>query len=284
MKIAVLLATFNRREKTLTCLESLYNQEGLGNTSLEVFLTDDASSDGTAAAVKSSYPAVHVLHGTGSLFWAGGMRNSWSNALKSVADYYLLLNDDTILVKTAIADLLKYSSIEANTTPAICIGSTMDWHTGEISYGGKKLRSKNTIKSDTVFSKTQYVECDLGNANIMLVPGSVVEKIGILSDAFTHALADYDYTLRAKKAGFKVMVAPGVLGNCQDDHGKNWKSTNVPLKKRIEYLMSPKGLAYSEYLGFIREHFPLHLPSAFIKLWMKTLFPFVWDGLKKNNY
>ncbi len=283
MKIAVLLATFNRREKTLTCLDSLFNQDNLSDTQLDVFLTDDASSDNTAAAVKSKFPQVKIFAGTGSLFWAGGMRNSWTNALTAKPDYFLLLNDDTVLTKTAVADLLKYSTIDANRNagPAICIGSTVDWHTGEISYGGKKLRSKNNIKSDTVYSKTQYVECDLGNANIMLVPKQVVEKIGILSDAFTHVLADYDYTLRAKKAGFKVVVTPGILGNCLDDHGNNWKSGNVTLKDRIKYLKSPKGLAYSEYLGFIREHFPLHLPAAFFKLWMKTLFPFVWDTMKK---
>lgn len=283
MKIAVLLATFNRREKTLTCLDSLFNQDNLSDTQLDVFLTDDASSDNTAAAVKSKFPQVKIFAGTGSLFWAGGMRNSWTNALTAKPDYFLLLNDDTVLTKTAVADLLKYSTIDANRNAgsAICIGSTVDWHTGEISYGGKKLRSKNNIKSDTVYSKTQYVECDLGNANIMLVPKQVVEKIGILSDAFTHVLADYDYTLRAKKAGFKVVVTPGILGNCLDDHGNNWKSGNVTLKDRIKYLKSPKGLAYSEYLGFIREHFPLHLPAAFFKLWMKTLFPFVWDTMKK---
>ena len=282
MKIAVLLATFNRKDKTLSCLENLFRQENLAGTQLEVFLTDDASSDGTALAVKTNFPSVHVLQGTGLLFWAGGMRRSWNEALDSDPDYFLLLNDDTILTKTAIADLLKYSSHDStDTTPAICIGSTADWHTGEISYGGKKLRSTKNTRSDVVFSKTQYVECDLGNANIMLVPRPVVKKIGILSDAFTHVLADYDYTLRAKKAGFKVMVAPGILGNCQDDHGKNWKSTNVSLKERIRYLKSPKGLAYNEYLGFIKEHFPRYLPEAFFKLWMKTLFPFVWDTLKK---
>ncbi|MEO6000846.1 MAG: glycosyltransferase family 2 protein [Chitinophagaceae bacterium] len=282
MKIAVLLATYNRKDKTLSCLENLLKQENLADTHLEIFLTDDASSDGTAVAVKTSFPSVNIFNGTGSLFWAGGMRNSWKKALGSDPDYFLLLNDDTILTKTAIADLLKYSSMDITyTTPAICIGSTADWYTGEISYGGKKLRSKKNTKSDVVFSKTQYVECDLGNANIMLVPNSVVKKIGMLSDAFTHVLADYDYTLRAKKAGFKVMVAPGILGNCQDDHGKNWKSTNVSLKERIRYLKSPKGLAYSEYLGFIKEHFPRYLPEAFFKLWMKTLFPFVWDTLKK---
>ncbi|MEJ7769100.1 MAG: glycosyltransferase family 2 protein [Chitinophagaceae bacterium] len=282
MKIAVLLATFNRKEKTITCLESLNRQALAEGVHLEVFLTDDASSDGTAETVGKNFKNVNIFNGTGSLFWAGGMRNSWSQALSYNPDSYLLLNDDTVLTKNAVSDLLKCSTQQAKngTSPAICIGSTVDMQSGEISYGGKKLRSKIRIASDTVFSETESLECDLGNANIMLVPKQVVEKIGILSTAFTHCLADYDYTLRAKKAGFQVIVSPGILGHCIDDHGKNWKSSNVTLKERIRYLKSPKGLAYKEYLHFIREHFPLHLPSAFFKLWLKTLFPFVWDKLK----
>jgi len=283
MKIAVLLATYNRKEKTIGCLTSLFAQHIPEHINLEVFLTDDASSDGTAASVKTGFPQVKLFSGSGSLFWAGGMRNSWTQALSSNADFYLLLNDDTLMTDTAITDLLKYTAEGENKsgTPAICIGSTVDQSTGEISYGGKKLRSKNRIHSDVVYSNTEYLDCDLGNANIMLVPAAVVKKIGILSSSFTHSLADYDYTLRAKKAGFKVLVVPGILGHCVDDHGNNWKSANVSLRERVRYLKSPKGLAYSEYLGFIREHFPLHLPSAFFKLWLKTLFPFVWDTLKK---
>jgi GT2 family glycosyltransferase len=283
MKIAVLLATYNRKEKTISCLTSLFAQQIPENVNLEVYLTDDASSDGTAEAVKTNFPQVKLFAGSGSLFWAGGMRNSWTQALTANADFYLLLNDDTLLAGNAISELLKYSAAgnDNSRTAAICIGSTVDQSTGEISYGGKKLRSKTRIHSDVVYSNTEYLDCDLGNANIMLVPGEIVKKIGILSNSFTHSLADYDYTLRAKKAGFKVLVVPGILGHCVDDHGNNWKSANVSLKERIRYLKSPKGLAYSEYLGFIREHFPLHLPSAFFKLWMKTLFPFVWDTLKK---
>lgn len=283
MKIAALLATYNRKAKTLTCLESLSRQDLPKSTRIEVFLTDDASSDGTSEAVRANFPHVNIFNGSGSLFWAGGMRNSWGEALAHQPDYYLLLNDDTVLTADAVSELIKHCAGETigDISPPICIGSTMDVQTGEISYGGKKLRSKIRIANDNVFSKTESVECDLGNANIMLVPKQVVAKIGILSKAFTHGLADYDYTLRAKKAGFKVIVVPGVLGHCIDDHGRNWKSNNVTLKERIRYLKSPKGLAYKEYLNFIREHFPLHLPSAFFKLWMKTLFPFVWDHFKK---
>ncbi|MBB1286132.1 glycosyltransferase family 2 protein [Flavisolibacter sp. BT320] len=279
MRIAVLLTTFNRKEKTLTCLESLYAQQLPAGLTFEVFLTDDNSKDGTAEAVQESFPDVHIFHGNGSLFWAGGMRNSWRHALQHQFDYYLLLNDDTVLHENAIHVLLESNRKQTS----VCVGTTLDKNSGTLSYGGRKVYSSLQLKSYKVHSDTEYVECDLGNANIMLVPNAVVDKIGILSDVFTHGIADYDFTLKAKKNGFQVLVAPGILGYCVDDHGNNWKSTKVSLKERIQYLKSPKGLAYKEYLHYIKSHFPLHYPSAFCKLWMKTFFPFLWDSFKKSN-
>jgi GT2 family glycosyltransferase len=279
MKIAILLACYNRKQKTLDCLNSIAGQQLDPNTQVEIYLTDDGSSDGTSEAVKKQYPHVHLFTGTGKLFWAGGMRYTWKKALVSNADYYLLLNDDTVLMENALQVLLKHAKY--TTKPSICIGSTVDLSTGKTSYGGSKLTSRNQWKSVLMQAPSQFSPCDFGNANIMLVAKEIVEKIGVLSEQYTHALADYDYSLKAKKAGYDIFVAPGFLGSCIDDHGKNWKSKNTRLKERIEYLMSPKGLAYKEYLLFIRQHFPLSYPSAFVKLWMKTFFPFIWDSLKK---
>lgn len=284
MTIAVLLTTFNRKQKTLACLQNLYKQQLPEEVQLKVFLTDDNSADGTADVVKTEFPEVNVYHGNGSLFWAGGMRNTWQKALSAGADYYLLLNDDTLLTNNAIAALLRCSNYvkSKGAKPAICVGSTADDETGKISYGGRKLYDKNSWGEDSfVFSETEYVNCDVANANILLVPAEVVKDLGILSTAFTHGLADYDYTLKAKKAGYGLVVAPGFLGTCIDDHGNNWKSANTILKERIAYLRSPKGLAYHEYLGFIKEHFPKSYPAAFVKLWLKTLFPLIWDKFKK---
>jgi len=280
MKIAVLLATFNRKEKTLSCLRSLFNQKNIEGIDIEVFITDDASADGTVEAIKKEFPLIHIFNGTGSLFWAGGMRNSWGEARKTKQDQYLLLNDDTILDEYAVFKLLSYYSFYKNTVPAICIGSTKDLVSGQISYGGQKLYNKNKVQCFNIFSETEYMVCDMANSNIMLVPHEVVEKIGILSDRYTHCIADFDYSLTAKKAGFKVVVVPGVLGYCTDDHDLNWKPAKVSLKQRLKYLKSPKGLAYNEYLQFVKSHFPLHLPAAFLKLWIKTLFPVMWGKLK----
>ncbi len=283
MTIAVLLTTYNRKEKTLACLQSLYRQQLPEDVRLKVFLTDDNSSDGTADAVKKQFPEVNIYHGNGSLFWAGGMRNTWQKALTANADFYLLLNDDTLLTPVAIASLLKCSNY-ANSKgkkSAVCVGSTADDVTGKISYGGRKLADKNSWgEGSFVYSETEFVSCDVANANILLVPADVVKELGILSTRFTHGLADYDYTIKAKKAGFGLLVAPGFLGTCIDDHGNNWKSAGTSLKKRLAYLKSPKGLAYSEFLGFIKEHFPKSFPAVFVKLWLKTLFPVIWDKFK----
>lgn len=279
MRIAVLLTVFNRREKTLACLTALRRQSLPKGLILDVYLTDDNSADGTAETVQFYYPDINVFKGSGALFWAGGMRNSWSAALEGQYEYYLLLNDDTILYEDAISKLVDTSK-RYETQGAICLGATCD-ERGKVTYGGRSLVSRLGAKSKMVFSETTDCECDLGNANIMLVPNKVVEKLGILSSVFTHGIADYDYTLRAKRNGFKVLVCAGFLGFCTNDHGKNWVSGNVDLRSRIKFLMSPKGLAYNEYMYFMRSHFPLSVPSVFVKLWAKTFFPFIWDRFKK---
>ncbi len=279
MEIAILITTFNRKQKTVACLQRLSEQQLPADVNLTVFLTDDASKDGTAEAAAAAFPHIHIFHGNGSLFWAGGMRRSWQEAQKANPDFYLLVNDDTVLQKDAIAQLLQTyrQAGEQYGREAICVGSTSDAATGKTSYGGRKLVSPRKIINYIVENNDSITECDLGNANIMLVPRAIVEDIGILSEAYTHGIADYDYTLTAKKRGFPVLVAPGILGVCVDDGLNGFKKGNKTLKERIQFLYSPKGLAYKEYLYFIKKHFPSHYPVAFSKLWLKTLFPFLWN-------
>ena len=66
-KIAVLLTCFNRREMTLSCVRRINSQVNIDDLEIEIFLSDDNSTDGTAQAVNSEFPFVKVLHGNGSL-------------------------------------------------------------------------------------------------------------------------------------------------------------------------------------------------------------------------
>ena len=86
--LAVIMACHNRRESTLSCLTALKNQKLPDNVSVEVYLLDDGSSDGTSEAVHSKFPDVQILQGDGTLFWNRGMHRSFSAAIRKGFDYY----------------------------------------------------------------------------------------------------------------------------------------------------------------------------------------------------
>src|ERR1700736_1418268 len=144
MRIASILTCFNRREKTISALAQLRELDLPPGASLEIFLTDDRSTDGTAQAVKNTFSNVHLLQGNGSLFWGGGMRLAFAEAMKLDFDFYLWVNDDTLLFQYAIVRLLEtYESVRTGGKDAIVVGSIRDPLSGKLSYGGSTF-GRNT--------------------------------------------------------------------------------------------------------------------------------------------
>ena len=277
--IAVLLTCHNRRSKTLQCLHSLFGAQLPHTLKLKIFLVDDGCTDGTGYDVRETFPEIKVIQGNGSLFWAGGMRMAYEVAKKfKEFEGYLLLNDDVELKPdffNRITETREYCTKKYG-KGGLYSGSTMDKHSSQISYGGNLLINGIDSPAYRLLEPTNLPQpCHLANANILYVDKSVVDEIGFFDDHFTQSFADYDFSLRAFKAGFPVYLTPGVCGFCEDEHGNNWSSSKN-LKKRIQYLKSPTGLAYKEYLYYGKRHFPEHVRRMHFKVWAKTLFPSLW--------
>ncbi|MDC6366871.1 MULTISPECIES: glycosyltransferase family 2 protein [Flavobacteriaceae] len=276
--IAVLLTCHNRRDKTILALQSLekaYSSYS-GDLNISVYLTDDGSTDGTADAVSQKFPETIILKGDGNLFWANGMINSWSEAVKNNHDGYLLLNDDTFLLDTVFDDLKNTHEYAIKTfgTAGVYIGSTKDPDTGKLSYGGGILTNKLLYRFKILTPNGEFQECDLGNANIMFVDDSVIEKVGILSEGYEHGLADYDYTLKAKRKNIPVLVAKNYCGLCErDNKGLYHNFESKSLKERIDHLYKPTGIAFKSRLLFMKRFFPYRVPVFYVMGWFKVLFP-----------
>src|SRR5688572_29638923 len=108
-KIVSVLTCFNRKALTISCLGALEAAAWRACVELEMIVVDDASTDGTAAAIRSLFPWVEVIDGSGSLFWNRGMHVAFGEALQRPADYYLWLNDDTELIPDALQSLIQQS-------------------------------------------------------------------------------------------------------------------------------------------------------------------------------
>ncbi len=278
-RVAILLTCFNRKEKTLSALKGVFDaqKEFKNELDLIVYLTDDGCTDGTGEAVRARFPEVKVLLGNGHLYWAGGMRNSWSKALQGNYDGYLLLNDDTETYTSLFTELFVTHSycLKKYGQGGIYIGSTLDKETQKLSYGGAVFTNKVMAHYVKVIpNKSEPQECELGNANIMLVHKDAVNKIGMLSKGYVHGLADFDYTLKAKKAGVPVLITPNFLGDCTNDHSDTYQRfAKLPFGKRLKMLYNPVGLDFKSHLAYMKNHFPYRLPFVFLMGYLKVLFP-----------
>lgn len=256
MTVAALLAVHNRKEKTLACLESIRGQEGDWED-LDVFVLDDASSDGTAEAIRERFPNVNILAGSGSDFWSGGMRKAFDAASKRDYDFYLWLNDDTKLDDNALTKLfdtyrrLRDEGLEAS----IVAGSTRDPETRTLSYGGvHRPHPLRRFKFELVRPGLEPRQAETMNGNIVLIPRQVFQRVGNLDAGYVHSMGDFDYGLRARQRGCDVWIVPGTVGECRrNPHGAGVAGRVVrPRGEELRELFSPRELPARSWWTFAR--------------------------------
>ncbi len=275
-ELAILLTVHNRLNKTISCLSHLYSQQLSSSYDLEVFLVDDGCTDGTPEAIRTLFPCVHIIHGDGNLYWNRGMYTAWETASKTKDyDYYVWLNDDTLIFDGAISKLLTCS--DEYQDRAIIVSATVDTAThSHVTYGGR-------VKGKVPIPNGKAIEVEYFNGNIVLVPRSVFAVLGNLDWYFTHSKGDFDYGLRAKKKGIKMYQVGMALGEC-DVHKTldTWCNPDVPLKKRWSMLHRPNGMPPKETFHLENRHINIFVASFhFLTVYIRCLFPAIWK-LKKS--
>ncbi|MFW2381818.1 MAG: glycosyltransferase family 2 protein [Acidimicrobiales bacterium] len=284
-RVAVILTCFNRRDTTLACLDRLKTQtavtEELGareraaTAEVTVFLVDDGSTDGTADAVRDAHPEVHIIEGTGDLFWNRGMHRSWATAIEAGGfDHYFLLNDDTILFPDALEQLIRAAEApeDGSGRVGLAVGATTDPVTGELTYGGYVSNSKwNPMKlRHRLLSETEPVVTM--NCNAVLVPAAVVEQVGQMDPTYHHSWGDIDLGYRASKAGFVLSVPPVPIGHCEPNPQGTDAHNNpdLNLRDRIKFINSIRGLNKADWFYLVRQHggpvWPLVWASPYVNL------------------
>lgn len=269
-KIAILLTVFNRRQKTLECLRKLQNQNPIKNLKTDIFLTNDGCTDGTPDAVTKEFPSVKIINGNGNLFWNRGMYTAWNEAAKYNYDFYLWLNDDTFVYNNMLEILLIASKEKKN--KAIIVGATQSAISKKPTYGGRLINGKIPYPNG-MLARVHYF-----NGNIVLVPQYVYNILGNLDFYFTHSKGDFDYGLRANKAGIETYQVGEFLGECElHDSLDKWCDPNIYLKERWKAMKRPNGMPPNETFHLERKHFGFFTAIFhYITIHLRCLFPKIW--------
>jgi N-acetylglucosaminyl-diphospho-decaprenol L-rhamnosyltransferase len=116
-KLSVLIVNYNTKALTLECLRSLYFETQ--STTFETILVDNASSDGSANAIELAFPQVKLIRSPVNIGFGPANNKASKHA---VGKYVLLLNSDTVVLHSAVDNLVAFA--EKNPSALIWGGRT----------------------------------------------------------------------------------------------------------------------------------------------------------------
>ena len=102
--VSVLIVNWNTREMTLACLRSLFAETR--DTTFEVVLVDNGSTDGSAAAIAAAFPQVRLIAEQRN---HGFARANNIAAAQARGEMLLLLNSDTVVLERAVDRLVAFA-------------------------------------------------------------------------------------------------------------------------------------------------------------------------------
>lgn len=271
LKVAILMTVHNRCATTMECLRNCYQQidamKGNDAYSFSVYMVDDGSVDGTSEAVGEAFPQTRIIRGSGILYWNQGMRLAWDTAAADGQDFYLWLKDDIVLEDKALAIIMETSAFLRHRAIVAASGENM---AGMQVCGGRN-RSGGLISPDPAIP----VPCYTFDGNLVLVPSHAYKVLGNLDEHYRHRFGDLDYGARAAKAKVVRVVAAGVLYRVEQERMlPAWRDRSYPLRERIAYLCSPKGMPPHEQFRYDRRRKNVFFAVVhFVAIIVRVLFP-----------
>ena len=226
-KVFVTLINYNSNKMTDDCLNSL-NELNTSDFELNVVVVDNASKEKFTENHKYQNFTLKIIRSEINLGFSGGQNLGIKQALENGAVYVLVLNNDVILDKDLIVELLKtFEEKDCGiVSPKIYFARGHEFHKDRykqedlgsvIWYAGGQIDWQNVIAShigvDEV-DKGQYEqtgEIDFASGCCELIKREVFEKVGLFDERYFLYFEDNDLSQRVKKQGFKIYYQPKAM-------------------------------------------------------------------------
>jgi GT2 family glycosyltransferase len=209
--VATVVLSWNGRSDTLACLRSLAKLDWPRHTAIVV---DNGSTDGTAPAVREEFPGVDVIETGRNLGFAEGNNVGLREALAIGADYVLLLNNDTVVDRGVLKELVAEAEQRPDAgafCPLIYYLDPPDriWYAGARFDARRGHNGTHTGYGER--DEDQYMavrETGRGTGAAMLVRRAAIEQVGFLDGELFLQVEDVEWSLRMRSAGWRIFFVP----------------------------------------------------------------------------
>jgi len=214
-KVFIIVLHYKNWKDTQSCLKSL---EALNYDNFEVIVVDNSPEDNFQLPITNFQ--LTRINNKKNLGFAGGNNIGIKQAIEKAADYVLLLNNDTVVDRNFLKELVEVG--ESDKKAGILGPIIYEYQSDKIHFAGGKINWLYTKgihistkrspapygagRSDQPFQPSSVNEVDYITGACMLVKRGVIEKIGLMPEEYFLYLEDVDWCLKARRAGYKCVL------------------------------------------------------------------------------
>jgi GT2 family glycosyltransferase len=212
-KLAVIVLNWNGLADTRALLPTLAACRLPEGWTLETVVVDNASSDGSVAAIGREFPTVTLLPLGENRRFAGGNNAGLERALAGGADAIALLNNDTVADPGLFEHLLLALEQDPGAgaaAPLIYYGAPSDriWYAGGRISTALGLAAHRGLRERDHGQYRAVEETGYLTGCCLLASRAAWEQVGPLDERYFIYAEDADWCLRARRAGYRLLFVP----------------------------------------------------------------------------
>jgi len=217
--ISIIIISYNNFHLLEDCIKSIY--QFTSGVSYEVIVVDNNSNEGDVTEITSKFSDVKLIQNSGNKGFAAANNQGFEIAK---GEYYLVLNNDTILFENAIKQVFDFVS---STNEHIFVGcrllnsdnsyqeSVMEfpsvWNVFTDSFFLSKIFKKSKFFNKNALSFSllkEVVEVDVIKGAFMFCKAGDIKELNGFDEKFYFYSEELDLCKRFKKRGGKVIYFP----------------------------------------------------------------------------
>ena len=214
MDISFVIVNWNTRELLLRCLKSIF--ETTNKLRFEVWLVDNASTDGSISAAEKAYPTIRIIKNRRNLGFAAANNLAFT---QMQGHYAVLINTDARLEKGAIETLFAF--MEETPKAAMACGQLLNEDGSKQNSIASFPTPLSLISNETLLrvllprkyhsKRKKYavpIAVDSCIGACIMVRKSVMDTVGFLDERYFFFMEETDWAYRMKLAGWKIYFVP----------------------------------------------------------------------------
>ncbi len=225
IKTSLVILHYKNNQDTLDCLDSVFKSNFSG-LEVSVILVMNGLSPDLKLKVQELYSKVNFIINAQNCGFAAGNNLGLKKALALNSSHIILLNNDTVVDKNTILELVRFSMSDKTiglVSPKIYFAPGFEFHKdkylsadrgkviwyagGDIDWNNMyaKHRGVDEVDQGQYNSKT---ETDFTTGCCMLIKKKVIDEIGLLNEKYFMYYEDIDYSMKVRSKGYKVYYDP----------------------------------------------------------------------------